>query len=308
MMTRNVWVFALAVAACGGGGDAPSAGKLSGTVQIDGSSTVYPITEAVAEQFTIENGPGVRVTAGVSGTGGGFKRFCGGEIDLNDASRPITVGERELCKQQGIDFVEMEVAYDGIAMLTSPQNTWAECLTLAELKKIWEPGSTVKQWSQVRAVFPAEALDLYGPGTSSGTFDYFTEAVNGKADASRADYTASEDDNIILKGIEGSKGSLGYVGIAYYEENKAQLKLLGVDSGKGCIKPDATMIVNGQYAPLSRPLYVYVKKSSLARPEVAAFVRYYLEKGPSLVDQVGYIALEPAKYQAALQQIATPAQ
>src|SRR5687768_12984439 len=161
MMTRNVWVFALAVAACGGGGDAPSAGKLSGTVQIDGSSTVYPITEAVAEQFTIENGPGVRVTAGVSGTGGGFKRFCAGEIDINDASRPITDSERELCKQQGIDFAEMEVAYDGIAMLTSPQNTWAECLTLAELKKIWEPGSTVKQWSQVRAGFPAEELDLY---------------------------------------------------------------------------------------------------------------------------------------------------
>jgi phosphate transport system substrate-binding protein len=296
----------LALFACGGGdqaGDGAAGGALSGSISVDGSSTVYPITEAIAEEFGLENKGGVRVTVGLSGTGGGFKRFCAGETDISNASRKIKDSEQQLCTQNGVTFMEVPVAYDGLSIIANPKNTFAQCLTVAELKKIFEPGSTVKNWSDVRQGFPNEAIKLYGPGTSSGTFDYFTEEVVGKQGASRADYTASEDDNVLVQGVEGDASSLGYFGFAYYKENQQRLKLLGVDSGNGCITPSDETIKNGSYKPLSRPLYIYVSSKALARPEVKAFVEYYLTHAAELVPQVGYVALDAPQYQQSLGQL-----
>ena len=285
--------FLLVVAGCGGGGQQ---GGLSGSITTDGSSTVYPITEAMAEEFSLEN-PNVRVTVGESGTGGGFKRFCAGETDLSNASRAIKDSEKEACTAAGIEFVELLIAYDGLSIVTHPQNAAVECLTVAELKKIWEPGSTVKRWSDVRAGLPSDQIKLYGPGTNSGTFDYFTAEINGKEDASRADYTASEDDNVLVQGVAGDKNALGYFGYAYYQENEARLKLIAVDAGSGCVKPDPNTIKSQQYKPLSRPLFIYVSKKALARPEVQAFLKFYHEAAAELIPQVGYVPLDAAKYQ-----------
>jgi len=301
--------LALALAACGGG-DAGSAGDgegLSGSIAIDGSSTVFPITEAVAEEFMIEHGADVRVTVGVSGTGGGFKRFCAGETAISNASRPIKESELEQCRTAGVDPVELRVAYDGISVITNPGNTAVECLTVEELRSIWEPGSTVRRWSDVRQGLPDTEIQLYGPGTNSGTFDYFTEAVMGEEDASRADYTASEDDNVLVQGVEGSQGSLGYFGFAYYEENQDRLKLLGVDDGSGCVRPDPQTIQTGEYAPLSRPIFIYVARSALDRPEVRAFVEFYLENAGQLVREVGYIPLADSTYTNEMQLLDAPA-
>jgi phosphate transport system substrate-binding protein len=306
MNVKSISGLALAVAvaaitACGGGEQAQieQESGLTGAVRIDGSSTVYPVTEAVAEEFQIEN-RGVRVTVGISGTGGGFKKFCAGETDISDASRPIKQSERELCAEAGIDPIEVTVAYDGLAIMVNPENDFAACMTVAELKKIWEPGSTVTTWADVRSEWPAEEIVLYGPGTDSGTFDYFTEAIVGEEDASRPDFTASEDDNVLVQGIAGDKYALGYFGYAYYAENTDKLKLVAVDGGDGCVEPTPETVQNGTYTPLSRPLYVYLKQDALQRPEVAAFVEYYLTQAGTLVPQVGYVALDAQLYEASL--------
>ncbi|HEY8490997.1 MAG TPA: PstS family phosphate ABC transporter substrate-binding protein [Dehalococcoidia bacterium] len=295
---------ALLAAACSGNGGEGGTPALTGDVTIDGSSTVFPITEAVAEEFMAEH-PDVRVTVGVSGTGGGFERLCRGETQISNASRPIRDAERQLCAQHGItDVVELFVAFDGLSVLVNPQNTFVDCLTTAELKRIWEPGSTVRTWRDVRADWPADPIRLYGPGTDSGTFDYFTEVVVGQADASRADYTASEDDNVLVQGIAGDRNALGYFGYAYYVENRDRLKLVAVDGGGGCVRPSPQTIEDGTYTPLSRPLFIYTSADLLReRPELAAFVRYYLTEGRSLAAEVGYVPGNEARYREGLDRL-----
>jgi phosphate transport system substrate-binding protein len=298
----------LTLSACGG--DAPRTGSdaggdaLSGAVQIDGSSTVFPIMEAVAEEFQIEN-RGVRVTVGISGTGGGFKRFCAGETDISDASRPIKDSEREECAANGVEFVELPIAWDGLSVIANPANDFAACLTVEELQEIWGPRSSVTTWRDVRSDFPAEPIKLYGPGTDSGTFDYFTEAINGESGASRADYQASEDDNVLVQGVAGDRYSLGYFGYAYYAENAERLTLVQVDGGSGCVAPAQETIESGSYAPLSRPLFIYVNTQAATRPEVDAFLRYALTHGAELIAPTGYIPLTEAQYAEEMDQFAS---
>lgn len=270
--------------------------QLAGTVAVDGSSTVFPITEAVAEEFQKVN-HGVRVTVGISGTGGGFKKFTVGETDINDASRPIKSKEAEHAKENNIQYVELPVAFDGISVLVNPDNTFVDHLTVEELKKIWQPGSTVKLWSDVRPEWPKEKIRLYGPDTDSGTFDYFTEVVNGKSQSCRADYTASADDNVLVQGISGDPWALGYFGYAYYVENTSRLKLVPIDGGNGPVAPSETTINNGTYAPLSRPIFIYVSTTSAKRPEVSAFVNYYLAYAKQLASEVGYVPISDRGYQ-----------
>lgn len=274
---------------------------LSGDILADGSSTVYPVTQAAAEEFQ-RYAPDVRTTVGVSGTGGGFERFCAGETDISNASRPIKEEEIELCKQNGIEYIELPVAYDGLAVLANPANDWVECLTVDELKKIWEPAAQGKitNWNQVRESFPDRPLQLYGPGTDSGTFDYFTDEIVGEEGASRGDYTPSEDDNVIVQGISGEDNALGYFGYAYYQANQDALKLIAVDNGDGkCVQPSVDTVKQGTYKPLSRPIFIYVKKESAEKPQVKAFVDFYLgESFTPLVQspEVGYIALSDELY------------
>ena len=281
----------------------PEQGNLSGTIEIDGSSTIYPVSEAVAEEFGKLH-KNVRVNVGVSGTGGGFKRFYAGETDISDASRPIKPGEIDKANDNGIKFHELKVGTDGLSVIVNLSNTWTDCLTVYELKKIWEPNSTIKNWNQVRSSFPDQKMRLYGPDTDSGTFDYFTEEINGEVQASRSDYTASADDNVLVQGISGDKGSLGYFGYAYYAENKDKLKVIGIDNGDGCVVPSANTIGNGSYKPLSRPLFIYVNATSLDKqPEVKEFVKFYMEHGKKLVDEVGYISLAASVYAENLNKI-----
>ncbi|NWF77977.1 MAG: PstS family phosphate ABC transporter substrate-binding protein [Chloroflexi bacterium] len=268
--------------------------SLSGTIEIDGSSTVYPITEAVAEEFRKLH-PQIRINVGISGTGGGFKRFVVGETQISDASRPIKDSEKEQAAKNKIEWIEMPVAYDGLSVMVNPQNTWVTSMTVAELKKIWEPNSTIKRWNQIRSEWPDQPINLYGPGTDSGTFDYFTETINGKEDASRPDYTASEDDNVLVQGIAGDRNALGYFGYAYYVENKDKLKLVAIDSGSGPVLPSEQTINDGTYKPLSRLIFIYANKAALTRPEVKEFVRFYMTEGPKLVSEVGYVQL-PARF------------
>lgn len=265
-------------------------------IKIDGSSTVYPITEAVAEEYQKAKKGAVHVTVGISGTGGGFKRFCRGETDLSDASRPIKDSEIKACQEKGIEFIELPVAYDGLAVVLNPKNTWVKSFTVADLKKIWEPEAKgkVTKWNQVRPEWPDAPLKLFGPGADSGTFEYFTEAVVGKAKASRGDFTASEDDNVLVQGVAGDKNAIGYFGLAYYEENKDKLKVAPIDGGKGPIVPSLQTVENGTYQPLSRPLFIYINTKSAAKPEVKEFVEYYLKNAQKLVKQAKYIPL-PAK-------------
>lgn len=281
---------AVALTACGGGDGGPE-----GSVAIDGSSTVYPITEAVLEEFSASH-RNIRVTAGAKGTGGGFARFCRGETDINDASRPITEGEEELCEENGIDYAEIPVAYDGVTITVNEENDWAQCITVEELRRIWQPESTIERWNQVREAWPDRELVLYGPDTDSGTFDYFTGTVVGEENASRSDYTASADDNVLVRGVRGDVGSLGYFGFAYYVENRDRVEALAVDDGTGCVEPTRETIESGEYAPLSRPLFIYVKESALERDAVREFVRYYLENAPTLVSDVGYVPLSGERY------------
>lgn len=277
-----------------------SAEKLEGFVKVDGSSTVFPITEAVAEEFRMKQGK-VRVTVGVSGTGGGFKKFCAGEIDINDASRRIKKKEADKCKKNGLKFEEFAVAYDGISVVINKENTWVDKLTVKELKTIWEPGSRVKTWKDVRSTWPDKKIKLYGPGTDSGTFDYFTDAINGKSQASRADFTKSEDDNVLVNGVAGDKGSLGYFGFAYYKENRDKIKAVPIVNDKGkAVSPTMESINSSAYNPLSRPVFIYVSEKSVQKKQVRAFVDFYLKNAGMLSKDVGYVPLPQAKYDEAL--------
>lgn len=298
--------LSLIAAGCGGGKkeetSKPADKKLAGAVKIDGSSTVFPITEAVAEEFKKVQ-PGVNVTVGISGTGGGFKKFTAGETDISNASRPIKDNEKKMAEEKKIEYIEFPVAYDGISVVVNKQNTWVDKLTVQELKKIWEPGSKVKKWSEVRPGWPDVDIKLYGPGTDSGTFDYFTEAINGKEKACRTDFTPSEDDNVLVQGVAGDKGALGYFGYAYYAENKDKLKVVPIDAGKGPVTPEDKTINDGTYKPLSRPIFIYVSKASLQRPEVREFVKFYLTSAPKLVQQVGYTRLPDNFYSDGLAKV-----
>lgn len=270
---------------------APGCGTTE-VVSVDGSSTVFLISAAAVEQFK-EVAPEINVVVGQSGTGGGFKKFAAGEIDVCDASREITAEEAEACKKAGVDFEAFEIAFDGLAVLVNPANDWCESITVDQLKTIWRPESdrTVLKWSDVNPDWPDEDLKLYGPGTDSGTYDYFTEMINGKTKSCRQDYSRSENDNDSVTGVAGDKGALGYFGLGYYEENKDKLKLLAVDAGEGPVKPTAETVRDGAYRPLSRPLYIYVRKSSLETAGVRAFVKYYLENAEQVAPGVGYVAV-----------------
>jgi phosphate transport system substrate-binding protein len=276
---------------------------LSGTITADGSSTVGPYTTAAAEGFQKKN-KGARVTVGISGTGGGFERFCRGETDLSNASRPLKASEAVKCADAGVKYVAFTVANDGLSLVVNKQNTWASCLTVTELKKIWEPGSKINNWKDVRPGFPDVPLKLFGAGTDSGTFDYFTEAINGKAKASRSDYLATEDDNITVQGVEGERGALGYFGYSYYAENKTRLKVVAVnqEKGLGCIAPSIATVQANKYKPLSRPLFIYAKRSSFKRPVVAGFIGYIFNNEKAIAKQSRFISLtdkqlKKARYQ-----------
>lgn len=277
---------------------------VDGLVKVDGSSTVFPITEAVAEEFQKAN-KGLKVTVGVSGTGGGFKKFCRGEIDIADASRPILKKEMEACKEAGIQYIELPVAYDALTVVVNPKNDWAGTLKVADLKKMWEPEAQGKvlKWNDVNAGWPDAKLTLFGPGADSGTFDYFTEAVNGKSKASRGDFTASEDDNVLVQGVTRDKNALGYFGFAYYIENNGKLKAVAIDGGKGPVMPSEKTVEDGSYAPLSRPIFIYVSAKAMERPEVKSFIDFYLKNAPKLVKEVKYVALPASAYQLALKHV-----
>jgi phosphate transport system substrate-binding protein len=289
-------VLAVTLGACGGG-DAGSTStgsgtQLSGTIKVDGSSTVYPLTEAAAELFREKNS-GVQIPVGQSGTGGGFEKFCAGETDISNASRPIKDEEKAACTAKNIKFSELQMANDALTVVVSKDNTWANCLTVEQLKKIWEPNSKVTTWNQVDPRFPNEKLALFGPGTDSGTFDFFTNEINGEEGASRTDYTPSENDNVIVQGVAGTKGALGYFGYTYFEENQDKLKALQIDGGGGCVAPGAEAAQNGTYKPLSRPLFIYPSAAAMQRPEVQAFVEYYVTEHKTIAEQARFIPLSP---------------
>ena len=286
------------LAACGGGrsGDtgastaADADTSLKGSIVIDGSSTVAPLATIAAEKFQA-TAPNVQVAVGTSGTGGGFEKFCNGETDISNASRAIKDEEKAICDEKGVTFKELLVANDGIAIVANKDNDWATCLTVDQLAKIWGPDSSATSWNQIDPSFPDVPLKLYGPGTDSGTFDFFTKAINGEEGASRTDYSPSEDDNVTIKGVEGEKGGLGYFGLSYYEQNKDQLNLVQVDGGAGCVAPDTETVQAGTYAPLSRPLYMYIADKAGARPEVKAFADYYVANEPQLTVEALFVPL-----------------
>lgn len=273
----------------------PTYAKDKKHIAIDGSSTVYPITEAVAEEFSIKN-PDIKITVGVSGTGGGFKKFLAHETALNDASRPIKEKEIKKAKEMGIKYFEIPVAYDGLSVVVNKNADWIDTITVEQLNRIWKPGSKIKTWNQLNPKWPSHDIKLYGPGTDSGTFDYFTEAINGKSQLSRADYLKSEDDNILVTGVAGDKYGLGYFGYAYYIENAQKIKALKIDNGKGAVMPTMENIKSGVYAPLSRPLFVYVNEKAAKMPEVQKFIQFYLDEAKTLVKEVGYVPLPAEKY------------
>ncbi|MCB1644408.1 MAG: PstS family phosphate ABC transporter substrate-binding protein [Pseudomonadales bacterium] len=303
-------LFALALTGCGdsapeksaaseaGNSDQAGSAVLTGKVRLDGSSTVFPISEAIAEEFGAV-APKVRVTVGVSGTGGGFKKFINQETDISDASRPIKDSEHDKATAAGVDFIELPVAYDGISVVLNLENDWVDHLTVEELNKIWAPDSTVTTWKDVRDGWPDEPIRLYGPGTDSGTFDYFTGVINGKEQASRGDFTASEDDNVLVQGISGDKYSLGYFGFAYYIENQDKLRAAPIEGPNGIVSPTEVTINDGTYAPLSRPIFIYVNVAALDKPEVAAFIDFYLETAPKIASEVGYIPMPESVYDGA---------
>jgi phosphate transport system substrate-binding protein len=277
----------------GGGADNDGAtvdSDLSGRILVDGSSTVGPYTTAAAEQFRGVHSD-VQITVGVSGTGGGFERFCAGETDLSNASRAIKEEEATACEAKGIEFVEFQIANDALTVVVNPENDWVDCLTVAQLKKIWDTGSKVKSWKDVDPSFPAVSMKLYGAGTDSGTFDYFTDAINGEEGRSRSDYAATEDDNVTVQGVSGDEGALGYFGLSYYEQNSETLKALEIDDGDGCVAPSVETAQNGTYKPLARPLYIYAKQASFKRPEVHAFIEFILDNEQEIAEAAQFVPL-----------------
>jgi phosphate transport system substrate-binding protein len=285
-----------------------SANALAQIIKIDGSSTVYPVTEAVAEEFQKSKKGTVKVTVGISGTGGGFKKFCRDEIDIADASRPILKKEMADCKAAGVEYIELPVAFDALTVVINPQNDFIKQLTVAELKKMWEPSAQgkVKSWKDVNASWPDVPLKLFGPGSDSGTFDYFTEAVNGKSKASRGDYTASEDDNVLVQGVARDKGAIGYFGFAYYIENQKKLKAVPIVSKEGgaAVGPSMEAVLKGTYQPLARPIFIYVNVKALAKPEVKEFVQYYMTHGAKLAREVKYVPLPDSAYKVSWDHVA----
>jgi phosphate transport system substrate-binding protein len=295
MRTHSVWRLAavfggVALIVAAGATARTSVQAVSGSITADGSSTVGPYATAAAEAFQRAN-PGARVTVGISGTGGGFERFCRGETDLSNASRPIKYSEAAKCQQAGVRYIQFLVANDGLSVVVNKQNTWANCLTVDDLKKIWDRGSKVNSWNEVRSSFPNVSLKLYGAGTDSGTFDFFTEVINGKAKQSRADYSATEDDNVTVRGVEGDRGAMGYFGYSYYVENKGRLKVLRIDGGNGCVGPSVRTVQSRAYKPLSRPLFIYVKRDSFRQPVVAAFMRYIILNERKIATKAQFISL-----------------
>jgi phosphate transport system substrate-binding protein len=271
-------------------------------VKIDGSSTVFPITEAVAEDFQKAKKQQVKVTVGISGTGGGFKKFCRGETDISDASRPILKSEMEDCRKAGVEYFELPVAFDALTVVINPKNAFIRQLTIAEMKKMWEPAAQgkVTRWNQVNPQWPDQPMKLFGPGADSGTFDYFTEAVVGKSKSSRGDFTASEDDNVLVQGVSRDVNGLGYFGYAYYVENKDKLKAVPIVNDKGqAVAPSLENVEKGTYAPLSRPIFIYVNAASLGKPAVREFVEYYLKQGGKLAKEVKYVPLPGSAYEMA---------
>jgi phosphate transport system substrate-binding protein len=295
---------ALVLTACGGANNAAAPGgagsgggqQLSGPVVIDGSSTVEPLSSAAAELFQGEN-PGVTVTVGTSGTGGGFQKFCAGETDISDASRPIKAEEVSACQAKNIAYEQLQVANDALTVVVNKDNTWANCLTIDQLKAIWEPNSQVKTWNQVDPSFPNEPLALFGPGADSGTFDYFTAEVNGEEGASRTDYSPAENDNVTVQGVQGNRGALGYFGFSYFEENQSKLKAVAINNGSGCVAPSAQAVQDGTYAPLGRPLFIYVSDAALKKPQVVAFSEFYLTQNDSIVSAAKFVPMTPEQKQ-----------
>jgi phosphate transport system substrate-binding protein len=278
----------------------PSALAQDSLIQVDGSSTVYPITEAMAEEFMAENS-GTEITVGVSGTGGGFSKFCAGETDISNASRPIKDEEAEACAANGIEYIQIPVAYDAITVVIHPDNDWAEEMSVDQLAQLWAPQAegSIESWSDIDSSWPDEPINLFGPGTDSGTFDYFTDEIVGEEGSSRADYTASEDDNILVLGVARDPNALGYFGMAYYLENQGDLKAVAVDG----VYPGPDTVNDGSYTPLSRPIFIYVRKDSLERPEVSAFVEYYISNAESIVPEIGYVPLPAEDYAESLSQL-----
>ncbi len=283
-------------------GETPAGESVSGEIAIDGSSTVYPIAAAMGEEYNKVN-PDVRVTIGFSGTGGGFQKFIAGETDISNASRPIKDEEKAQLDENGIEFVELKVAVDGLVVVVNKDNDFVDYLTVEELATMWSPDSTVKTWQDIRAEWPAEEIKFFAPGADSGTFDYFTEVITKESGAIRTDITASEDDNVLVTGVSGEKNGIAFFGYAYYEENQDALKVVPVDNGDGPVTPSSETVMSNEYAPLSRPLFIYVRKDSLERPEVKSFVTYYLEQGSEIVPQTGYVGLQADEYQAGLDAI-----
>lgn len=302
VVIETVLLFGLIalLAGCGGGrgGDAAGTttsttgggGDLAGRIEADGSSTVGPFTTAAAERFQSQQ-PDVQVTVGVSGTGGGFERFCRGETDLSNASRPIKDEEATICKDKGVEYVEFQVANDALTVVVNTDNDWVTCLTTKQLATIWGPESNVSNWNEIDPSFPDEKLSLFGPGTDSGTFDYFTGEINGEEGASRSDYAASEDDNNTVTGVSGEKGGLGYFGFSYFEENQDTLKAVEIDGGEGCIAPSVASAQSGTYKPLARPLFIYLKKEALGRPEIAGFMSYILDNEIEIAQASQFVPL-----------------
>jgi phosphate transport system substrate-binding protein len=291
-------LLSLPVVATACGDDNASAGNLSGSIKIDGSSTVGPLSEAAAELFREEN-PDVRITVGISGTGGGFEKFCAGETDISDASRPIEPEEVAACKKEGVTYGETQVANDGLAVVVNPENDWANCLTTGELKKIWEPKSDVNNWSQVKSGFPNEKMELFGAGTDSGTFEYFNEAINGDKTATRKDYSPSEDDNVTVQGVSGGKGNLGYFGLSYAIANKDKVKTLQVDGGDGCVEPTTQTVQDASYKPLSRPLFIYPSKKALQNEATSEFIKFYVDNYEEIATQAQFVPMTTEQAQKA---------
>lgn len=283
--------FGLLLASCGSN---ENSNQLSGDVHVDGSGTVYPVTEAVAEEFRNVR-PRIRVTVGSSGSGAGFRKFARGETDISNASRPITDEEQQAAEENNIQFMELSIALDGIAVIVNPENDWMDNITTRELRNIWEPGSKVNNWNDIRPDWPDQEIQLYGPNTAHGTYDFFTETVMGESGASRSDYNAVADYNVAVQGISTDRYALGYFGLAYYEENQGRLKLIGIDNGDGPITPSVETISAGDYV-LSRPLYLYVAQSAAQRPEVQSFIEFYLDNAGALVEEVGYVRLPTSEY------------